>query len=709
MSTEHHSGASAVQDQSSRQPNRLIHETSPYLLQHAYNPVDWFPWGEEAFRVAREQDKPIFLSIGYSACHWCHVMEHESFENPQIAKLMNECFVNIKVDREERPDLDQIYMAAVQLITKRGGWPMSVFLDHSASPFYGGTYWPPISKYGMPSFVDILRRVHEYWVHKREDCLQSSQEIVEAISQTNQESPERVPLNQDQFRKAGQKMLRSVDRRDGGFGQAPKFPHAMELRGLLRYAVQFNDSEALSSSILTLDKMAQGGIYDHLEGAFARYSTDEKWLVPHFEKMLYDNALLVPAYLEGWQVTKDQFYRQVVTETLDFVLAQMTSPQGGFYSTFDADSEGVEGKYYVWTEAEIIQHIGSDDARIFNFVYDVTTAGNWEGHTILNLPRRVEEAARIMGVSVQNAQAVIARSKAKLIAIRKTRIPPGRDEKILTSWNGMMITAMAMAGRILNEDRYIQAARDAVQFIAQHLIEADGRLLHAYKDGRARFNGYLDDYACLIDGLLELFSATADPTILNQAMTLTQRMCAQFSDQHGGTMFYTSSDHETLVLRNKDTQDNATPSGNTMAATALIKLSALIGKHEWYDFAMEILNSLSYEMTNYPLAYGQALLAMDLVQQPLYEIVLVKGSSEEEWHQLQQQANQIFLPHALVMWNTQTPASNANDTSISVLAGKLSVKEQATAYICQLQTCQAPVVGIDAILSALRKLANPDE
>ncbi|HTI52356.1 MAG TPA: thioredoxin domain-containing protein, partial [Planctomycetaceae bacterium] len=414
--------------------NRLLHETSPYLQQHAYNPVDWHPWGTEALAKARELDRPIFLSIGYSACHWCHVMEHESFENEAIARLMNERFINIKVDREERPDLDQIYMNAVQLMTRRGGWPMSVFLTPALKPFFGGTYWPPESRMGMPGFREILVKVSEAWQARRSDVERGADELTDAVRQIAAHVGDASELDETLLRRAMQRLLSLTDRRHGGFGGAPKFPHAMDLRLLLRCWQRFGDGDALDAARLTLDKMAAGGIYDHLGGGFHRYSTDERWLVPHFEKMLYDNALLVPAYLEAHQATGDPDYARVARETLDYVLCEMTQPQGGFYSTQDADSEGVEGKYFVWSEAEVEQILGPDDARVFNDAYDVTRDGNWEGQNILNRSGSDPQSHQDRGTGDEELAQVLARCRRKLFEVRSRRIAPGRDDKVLVSW-----------------------------------------------------------------------------------------------------------------------------------------------------------------------------------------------------------------------------------------------------------------------------------
>ena len=461
----------------SQQPNRLLHETSPYLKQHAYNPVDWFPWGEEALRRAKELDRPIFLSIGYSACHWCHVMAHESFEDPEVGALLNEHFVNIKVDREERPDLDQIYMTAVQLLTQHGGWPMSVFLTPDLKPFYGGTYFPPADRYGMPSFKKLVTALADAWKNRRDEIVNRSQQITSAIQQSMQLETEDGELNADLLKNARNQLTRIFDARHGGFGRAPKFPHPMELRLLLRIARRFDDPTSLEMVTTSLDHMARGGIYDQLGGGFHRYSTDERWLVPHFEKMLYDNALLTLTYTEAHQVTGNLYYRDVVDETLAYVTREMTSPEGAFYSTQDADSEGVEGKFFVWTVKEIESLLGPEEAKLFGAVYDVTELGNWEGHNILNLARPLHTEAKMQQMPVDELKRRLRESKAKLFAARSQRVWPGRDEKILTAWNALMIDAFAKAAQAFDKPEFAHAAARSADFLLTHMRQPDGRLL----------------------------------------------------------------------------------------------------------------------------------------------------------------------------------------------------------------------------------------
>jgi uncharacterized protein YyaL (SSP411 family) len=697
--------------QSNRPPNRLANETSPYLLQHAYNPVDWHPWGEEAFEKARREDKPVFLSVGYSACHWCHVMERESFENEEIAALLNEKFVSIKVDREERPDVDQIYMTAVQLITQRGGWPMSVFLTPEGEPFYGGTYWPPTSRMGMPGFRDILLKLDEVWTHKRDDAVSSAAQLREAIGQYSAPEFASAALNEDVLRKAQRSLLSSADRVRGGFGEAPKFPHSMDIRVLLRCWERFGDADALDVAVTTLDRMASGGIYDHLGGGFHRYSTDANWLVPHFEKMLYDNALLVPAYVEAMQILRgfDEASRprtiadfeQVVRQTLDYVLREMTQPEGGFYSTQDADSEGEEGKFFVWDESEVIDALGPEDGRAFCYAYDVSPRGNWEGKNILNRPKSTEQAAKMLGKAPHELEETLHRCRRKLLEVRSQRVAPGRDDKVLSGWNGLMISAMAMAGRVLNEPRYTEAAGRAADFLLNRMRDDGGRLLHSYKDGRARFMAYLDDYACLIDGLAELYQATFESGRLESAIELTRQMQERFSDPESGAFFYTADDHERLIARTRDSQDNATPSGNSMAATALLKLGRLTGRSDIEEAGYRVLEAMSGLLAEQPRAAGQAVVALDFQLGPTFEVAIVDGPDAAQGDALLAAVNERFLPRVVVARRPAKVADEALRAAVEPLFSGREAGKQGAAYVCERGVCQLPVSDAAGLLKAL--------
>jgi uncharacterized protein YyaL (SSP411 family) len=686
-------------------PNRLAKETSPYLQQHAHNPVDWYPWGPEALEAARSLDRPIFLSIGYSACHWCHVMEHESFENPAIAAVMNAHYVSIKVDREERPDLDQIYMSAVTALTGRGGWPMSVFLTPALEPFYGGTYWPPEPSMGMPGFRDVLERVHEAWVERRVEVESGAAELTEAVSRASQSHAAPESLDVSLLEVAEDTRLRIADRVHGGFGQAPKFPHPMDLRLLLRTWKRFGRADARDVALLTLDKMAAGGIYDHLGGGFHRYSTDARWLVPHFEKMLYDNALLGSAYLDAFQATGEPRYATVVRETMDYVLREMTHPDGGFYSTQDADSEGEEGKFFVWTAAEVESVLGPEESRVFCYCYDVTPEGNWEGQNILNRVKTKAQAARVLGLSETDLEQLLTSSRQKLFARRERRVHPGRDEKILSGWNGLMIAAMARAGRVLDEPRFTAAAARSADFLLKQLRTSEGRLLHVFKDGNARLAAYLDDYACAIDALVEVYQATFDPCYVAAAAELAHDLIARFSDEATGGFFYTAHDHEALIARSKDLHDSATPSGNGMAAYALLRLARLCGREDFETAGRHTLEMLSGEMARTTMGEGQALLALDDLLGPAYELVLSDGQSAADSDQVLRSINARFLPNAVVARRfSETDDSSIPPLLRTTLVDKKAIKGQPTLYVCERGTCRPPVVGAAAIEGSLGSL-----
>jgi uncharacterized protein YyaL (SSP411 family) len=690
-----------------RPTNRLAGETSPYLLQHAHNPVDWYPWGPEALSRSKAEDRPIFLSVGYSACHWCHVMEHECFEDPEIAALMNAIFVNIKVDREERPDLDQIYMAAVQAFQGgHGGWPMSVFLTPDLKPFYGGTYFPPHDARGMPGFPRVLRELEKAWRERRADVDQIAEGMTERLQASAQAIPPQGALTVQLLDQAVRNLARAFDPRDGGFGSAPKFPHPMDLKVLLRQHARKGDDHAQHMVRHTLDKMARGGIYDHLGGGFARYATDARWLVPHFEKMLYDNALLTDVYLEAFQATSDAGYARVARETLDYILGRMTGPDGEIYSTEDADSEGVEGKYYVWTLAELNEILGADRAKTFAYVYDVTEAGNWEHWNILNLPKTIAQAAKMLGRDEDELRRALDEDRARLLAVRDRRVPPGKDTKVLTSWNGLMIGPLAEAGRILAEDRYLEAARRAAGFLLDRMRTEDGRLLHTYKDGQAKLNGYLDDYANLIDGLTRLFEATGEARWVEAALDLCRVLMAEFADAEGGGFFYTGKSHEALVARQRDAFDNATPSGNAMAATVLLRLAALTGRDDLQTAARRTLESVQYVMEQAPMAAGQSLVALDFMMTPTKEFAVIAGADPDEYRAVLERIWTRFLPHKVVAPAPAPPAPGLVQR-IPLLADRPAREGRATTYICERFACQAPVVGVAGLEAALG--VNGDE
>ena len=663
-------------------PNHLVHETSPYLLQHAYNPVEWYPWGEEAFEKARAENKPVLLSIGYSACHWCHVMAHESFEDEAIAELMNENFVNIKVDREERPDLDQIYMNAVQMMTHHGGWPMTVFLTPDGVPFYGGTYFPPQDRYNMPGFPRVLIGVAEAYRDRRDDIRETGTSLVNELRRLSETSTSDQPIERELLDAAYAGIIRNYDSVNGGFGGAPKFPPAMTLEFLLRTTARTGNQEALDIVSHTCKKMANGGIYDQIGGGFHRYSTDSKWLVPHFEKMLYDNALLSRLSLHYYQVSQDPLAKETVEGILDYVLREMTDPAGGFYSTQDADSEGHEGKFFVWDIDEIRNVLGERDAALFCGYYNITESGNFEGKNIPNVTYSVEDIAKEHGVSVSELQESLTESRRKLFELRETRIKPGRDEKILTAWNGLMMASFAEAGVILNRPDYTAAARRNAEFVIFNLRK-DGALLRTWKDGVAKFNAYLEDYAFLIEGLTTLFETTGEFRWLTKALAFSVVMIKEFWDEDGGGFFFTGTSHENLIVRSKDFFDNATPSGNSVAALVLLKLALLSGNEKYRDIATATLGAIADQARRYPSGFGYALSAADFLLSTPKEIAIV-GNDPFDIQPLLREVWRTYLPNKVV-------AASFGVDVIPLLENRPLVNDLPTAYVCVHYACQKPV------------------
>jgi uncharacterized protein YyaL (SSP411 family) len=679
--------------------NRLANESSLYLRQHANNPVDWYPWGEEALRRARDLQRPIFLSVGYSACHWCHVMEHESFENPDIAAILNEHFVSIKIDREERPDLDHIYMTAVQMLNQgQGGWPMSVFLTPDLKPFYAGTYFPPDDRYGRPGFPRLLRAIADAWNRRRDEVVHSAEQITQHLRQFSQDhASDGTALSEDLLRNALTYLSRVYDPTHGGFGTAPKFPHSMDVRLLLRLWRRFGSEQALHMARHTLEKMARGGMYDQLGGGFHRYSVDARWLVPHFEKMLYDNALLAVAYLEAFTATDDPFYAQIVRETLDYVQREMTSEPGGFYSTQDADSEGEEGKFFVWSKAELVQVLGAD-AEFACQVWDVTDEGNFEGHNILSRARSDEQEARLLGMDLVEFREKLADVRQRLFAHRERRVKPGRDEKILTAWNALMIAAFAQAGAVLEEPAYTQTAQRAAEFVLSHLRAPDGRLLRTCGIGQpAKLNGYLEDYANLTDALITLYETSFQPRWLRTACELADQMLARFADPAGG-FFFTSDDHEELIVRTKETHDGSTPSGNSQAVTALLRLAVLTGREDYRRAAQSGLEAAAGQMRSSPASIGQMLLALDLHLGPIEEVVVVGSPQHPDYAPIWRRLRGKFRP--LTVYAGHDPALGQPPAEIPLLAHRDDGGSVAV-YVCRDRVCAAPLVGAEAVTQTL--------
>jgi uncharacterized protein len=672
--------------------NRLIDETSPYLLQHAHNPVEWFPWGKEAFAKARAEDKPILVSIGYSACHWCHVMERESFEDETTAEMMNERFVNIKVDLEERPDVDRIYMDFVQLTTGHGGYPLNVFLTPDKLPFFGGTYFPPEKRFNMPSFQQVLLAIGEAWQTRRDELLHSANEILGEMQRVGLAEFGAGSLSLDQLDAAFLSFTRSFDATNGGFGGAPKFPPAMSLEFLLRYYRRTKDENALEMVAKTCTKMAHGGIYDQLGGGFHRYAVDAIWLVPHFEKMLYDNAQLVRIYLHVYQITKDEFYKRIAVETLEYVKREMLDAAGGFYSTQDADSEGVEGKFFVWTPQEIEEILGAEDAQIFNFYYDVSEEGNFEGRNILNVNYTIFEAARALKIPEEKLTEVLERGREKLFAARERRVKPFRDEKVLTAWNGLMLAAFAEGAAILQSAEYLEIARRNADFILENL-QRDGYLLRTWKDGRAKLNAYIEDYANFADALVELFQISGEAKYLLEARRLADLMIAEFWDEEQGAFFFTANNHEELVVRSKDFYDNATPSGNAVAADVFLKLAKFFDDEKYERFAVTVLKLVAPQIRRFPNGFGRALSIIEFYLNPTKEIVILG----EKGNALERELWRDYLPNKIVVL-----AENAENADfIPLLRERIRLGGKPTAFVCENFVCQKPVTNADDLRKQL--------
>jgi uncharacterized protein YyaL (SSP411 family) len=689
--------------------NKLINETSPYLLQHAHNPVDWYPWGDEAFERAKAEDKPLLVSIGYSACHWCHVMEHESFEDEKIAAIQNEHFINIKVDMEERPDVDQIYMSFVQLTTGRGGWPMNVFITADKLPFFGGTYFPPTQRYNMPSWPQVLMSIADAWDTKRDELLHSANEIVgELRRMTIAEMGGGVDESLSEH--AYKAFVKSFDAKNGGFGGAPKFPAAMAMEFLLRYWKRTGDSGALEMVRKTAETMANGGIYDQLGGGFHRYAVDAIWLVPHFEKMLYDNAQLIRVFLHLYQLHKPDreggrngqvesialadaracaFFRRIAVETLEYVRREMTDASGAFYSTQDADSEGHEGKFFVWTPEEIAEVLGKEDAAEFCSLYDVTADGNFEGKNILNIrggmtgdlgsePHNWRELGSSSELPVSSFESM----RQRLFEAREKRIKPFRDEKVLTAWNGLMLAAFAEASAVLDEPKYLEVAKRNADFLLREMV-VEGRVLRTWKDGKAKLNGYIEDYANLADGLIELYQVSGEAKYLHAARELADAMITEFWDEESGGFFFTSNDHEQLIVRSKDFFDNATPSGNSVAADVLLKLSKLYGDEKYERFAVTVLRLAASQIRRFPSGFGRMLSAVEFRLSDVKEIAVVGGDGSE----IEREVWSEYRPFKVV----------ATGGDVPLLEGRSSVDGKATAYVCENFICQRPVTSVEEL------------
>jgi len=682
----------------SRRPNHLAGQTSPYLLQHLYNPVDWYPWSDEACERARREDRPIFLSVGYAACHWCHVMERESFEDPQIAELLNRYFVPIKVDREERPDVDEIYMNAVQLMTGQGGWPLNVFLTPRLEPFVGGTYFPPVDRHGHPGFPGVLERIRKAWADSRGDIERSAARLREQLDKLAlpPDGASGGTVGRVERSAAAAELARRFDPRRGGFSPAPKFPPDGALGLLLREHVRSAERVPLEMADTTLESMARGGIYDHVGGGFARYSVDEQWLVPHFEKMLYNQALAVPNYVDAWLVTGKPLYRRVVVETLDFVRRELTDPGGGCYSSLDADSEGEEGRFYVWTPEQVDEVLGPERGRSFSDVYDIVPGGNFEGRSIPNLlGASLAERATLEGLSEEELAERLAPSRQALLDARERRVRPGTDDKILTAWNGLMISAFARAHQVFGRAEDLDSARRAAGFVLTELLR-DDRLLVSWREGRAQFNAYLDDHAFLTRGLVDLYETDFDLSHLERAEQLARTMIERFEDPAGGGFFFTSDDHESLLVRTRSAYDGALPAGAGVAAEVLLRLAVHLDCEEFRRSAMRTLEALHPLVSRAPSAFGSLLLAAELAEFPPQEIAIVGAPDDPATRAL------LSVVRSRLRVSPVVQIALANQApSAALLAGKTALDGKPTAYVCRNYACRRPTTDPDELLRQL--------
>ena len=673
--------------------NRLSEETSPYLLQHDHNPVDWYPWDDEAFEKAKNEDKPIFLSIGYSTCHWCHVMEHESFENEKVAEIMNELFVSIKVDREHRPDVDEIYMNAVIMMTGSGGWPLSVFLTPEGKPFYGGTYFPLRDAYGRPGFERVLLSVAEAWKNRRQELVGSAAKMTELL-QIPTPPTDNSNLSPEIVNKVFVSFRNSFDAVNGGFGTAPKFPQPTNLSMLLRYWYRTADNKALEMVEKTLDAMANGGIYDHIGGGFHRYSTDAQWLVPHFEKMLYDQALLSKVYLEAYQITKKGRYTQIAREIFDYVLRDMTDPAGGFYSAEDADSEGKEGTFYLWDPEQIASILNKEEAQLFNTYYGVTKEGNFEeGKTILNtstLIEQIERESRKDRVEIEN---ILSAARAKIFQERAKRIRPYRDEKIITAWNGLMISSLAYGGAALREEKYIKAAKHSAEFLLG-ILRKNGRFMRYYRNGQVVQKGFLDDYTFTTMALLDLYEATFDVKWLIEAKSLSNQMIELFADTEKGGFFLTSKDGEKLITRTKPGSDGAVPSGNSVAALALLKLGRLTMDEHFTEQGDKVIDAFSRQLERTPAYSSMMVMALDFRLGPTQEIIIAGKANSPDVKQMLKLIHSTFSPDAVVLLHEPDNADSALYDIVPFINNQTAIDGKATTYVCEDYICKEPVHNI---------------
>ena len=684
--------------------NRLIQSKSPYLLQHAQNPVDWYLWGDEAFQKAKNEDKPIFLSIGYSTCHWCHVMAHESFEDREVAELLNQHYISIKVDREERPDIDQIYMSACQLLTSRGGWPLSIFMTPEGKPFYAGTYFPKKSKMGMPGFMEILDHIATLWRNDREGIEKSGEVIINAIQTSSQPRSGNSFLDEATLKIAFQQLAHSFDPTWGGFGSAPKFPTPHNFTFLLRWFKRSGDSLALTMAEKTLKEMRKGGIFDQIGFGFHRYSVDAKWLVPHFEKMLYDQALLALAYLEIFQITQDIDFKQTIEEIFSYVLRDLTSPEGCFYSAEDADSEGDEGKFYLWTDDEIKNILGKEFGEIICLFYDITDAGNFEPrHNIPHLVKTVEDFAEQKGVGLSEFKTTLKIAREKLFEVRDRRIHPFKDDKIITSWNGLMIAAFAKGYQVLGDQRYAAAAQKGAQFILKKLRNSEGRLLRRFRENEAAFPGFLEDYAFLVWGLLELYEATFEIDYFEEAVIINNAMIELFWDETKRSFFYAGKGNEALIAQNQKVFNGAVPSGNSVAALNMLRLSRMTGNYDLEKKVDQLLQRFSSQISTYPLAAPYFLQALDFALGPAQEIVIAGDKKNKTTQDMIRLVQKKFLPNKVVLLQNEGSEGERLKKLSLFKTPMVPFNQKLTVYICEQFSCKKPITEVEELKTYLNE------
>jgi len=693
---------------SKKNQNRLAYEKSPYLLQHADNPVDWYPWGAEAFERARRENKPIFLSIGYSTCHWCHVMAHESFEDPQISSLMNDTFVSIKVDREERPDIDMLYMTVCQIMTGSGGWPLTIIMTPDKKPFFAGTYIPRETRFGQLGMLDLIPRIKEIWATRKDEVLSSARQITASLQKATLPAPGEE-LGEDMLNLAYEQLRDRFDEEHGGFGGAPKFPTAHNLLFLLRYWKRTKDRKALDMVEKTIQAMRGGGIYDHIGFGFHRYSTDRRWLVPHFEKMLYDQALLAMAYIETFQATRKEEYAQTVREIFAYVLRDMTAAEGGFYSAEDADSEGEEGKFYLWTYDEIKRILASEEADFIVKVFNIEengnfadqVAGNKAGRNIPHMPKSLKELASELNVSVLELQKRLESVRQKLFAHRDKRIHPHKDDKILTDWNGLMVAALAKGSQVFDEPRYASSAKRAVGFILDNMLASDGRLLHRYRDSEAALPAHLDDYAFLIHGMLELYETTFEVDYLKKALRLNEHLLEHFWDNENGGFYFTADDGEGLLIRQKEIYDGAIPSGNSIAMLNLFRLGRMTANPNLEQKAAEIGNAFYENVRQSPSAYTQLMIAVDFALEPSYEVIITGDPRAADTREMLRAVKREFIPNKIVIFLPTGFDSSDIKHIAPFTQNQSTINEKATAYVCVNYSCKLPTTDIDTMLLSL--------